>query len=211
MNKKSVISVMVVAMLLTVSLYFVGGTYARYATEFTGEASLQVAKWDVKIKGQEDDSTKELTLNFKVNENENVVEGKIAPDVTATATAEIDLKGTEVAVDVKLADTLKTAIAGAAEELGIEAEDLAITVDVKLEGDGNTDKVTATTPSEMYKIALPDKTSGFTAGNSVVTITVTAAWTNNDGHNEKDTAAGKTAGTLSVPVNVTVQQHIDED
>ena len=53
MQKRTVISVIVVAMLLVISLYFVGGTYTRYVSEYTGTAKTQVAKWNVTLKVQQ--------------------------------------------------------------------------------------------------------------------------------------------------------------
>lgn len=212
MDKKTVKLVIVVAMLLVIALYFVGGTYARYASEYNGTASLNVAKWATKIKGDEVGENTTLTLNFTTEDNDNVVSGKIAPEVTATAKAEIDLEGTEVAVDVLIAGTqgdLENAISSAVESLGMEAGDISIKAEVTAEGSASS-KVQATEEGKKYQIDLPDKSSGFTKGNSIVTISIKVTWKNNDDHNTNDTSAGKTAGTLSVPVKLTVQQHIDE-
>ena len=97
MNKKSVKTIMVVAMLVAVSFYFIGGTYARYTESFDGSASIDVAKWAVKLTEAEGgEETTLQQLEFQVQANENVVPGKIAPDVTAKAKAQIDLTGTEV-------------------------------------------------------------------------------------------------------------------
>ena len=211
MRKRTVGSAVAVCMLVAFSFYFIGGTYARYTTDFTGTAKLNVAKWATKVKDGAAEST-DLTLNFTTEENPNVVSGKIAPDVTATAKAEIDLEGTEVAVDVLLKSgegSIEDAVNTAVADLGMKASDIKFELEVKLEGDEGGSKVTETTPGEEYKITLPDAASGFTDGNSIVTVNLKVTWTNNDTNSADDTAAGKKAGELSIPVKVTVQQHID--
>ena len=123
MDKRTVKLVMIVAMLLVVCLYFVGGTYARYASEFSGDATVSVAKWAVKVDGEESET---LNINFKVQDNKFVVADKIAPSVTAKAEAEVDLEGTEVAVDliVETGDDFDSKI----EALGLHTDEVVFGV-----------------------------------------------------------------------------------
>lgn len=56
-------------------------SYARYLTSIDTSSDAVTAKWAVSVKeGSNELSTQKLTLT--VNENENVVAGKIAPDST---------------------------------------------------------------------------------------------------------------------------------
>ena len=182
MNKRTTKMAMVVLMVLAVALYFVSGTYARYTETFEGSGTADIAAWSVKLDGKTASETETLNLNFEVQENEYVVDGKIAPDVTAVATLELDLTGTEVAVELaaKVADSFDKSV------LGESAADVV---------------VTATTSNGSDTIGVNEI--------GKVTVTITVTWTNEDAHSVSDTAAaGK---TLTIPVELTVKQHVLND
>lgn len=44
--------------------------------------------------------------------------------------------------------------------------------------------------------------------NKTTKVTVTVVWTNDENNNEVDTATGKAAGTIELPINIIVKQHI---
>lgn len=77
-------------------------SYARYLTSIDTSSDAVTAKWAVSVKegSNELSSTQKLTLT--VNENENVVAGKIAPGSTATGEFVIDSTGSEVAIDYEV-------------------------------------------------------------------------------------------------------------
>lgn len=193
MTKNKVKLIMVVLMLMVVCLYFVSGTYARYASEITGNAAVTVAKWDVDFSDGTNALENDFDLTFTVNENANVVSGKIAPSTTATATIEVDLTGTEVAVDYVASIT----------------EDALETL-----FDDSADSVTVTTTAKVNGV---EDTSGtvnlvgdkaFEADNGKVEITITLTWANDDANNVSDTTVGAAGGTLTLPVTVSLTQHI---
>ena len=101
MNKKKVEILVVTLVIVAVALYFIASTYARYTTELTAKTDVQVAKWSVKWK---DGNKEEKDITLKVAENDpnkdNVVSGKIAPGLKLSDELEIDLAGTETAVEV---------------------------------------------------------------------------------------------------------------
>ena len=204
MTKRTVKSFMVIVMLLVVALYFVSGTYARYIDEFTGSADATVAKWAVKVGDAAVEN--KFTITLTEEENENVVNGKIAPDVTLNSNdVVIDLTGTEVAVDVK-AEIDPSELESALSALGESADDVTASATV-YKGESGT----ASGVVEDGKIPLPDQTTGFTAENGKFHIVVQVKWTNNESHNESDTTAGKTPVTLKIPVKVTLKQHLAKD
>ena len=77
-------------------------SYARYLTSIDTSSDAVTVKWAVSVKegSNELSSTQKLTLT--VNENENVVAGKIAPGSTATGEFVIDPTGSEVAIDYEV-------------------------------------------------------------------------------------------------------------
>ena len=196
MKKKTVISVMVVVMLFAVSLFFVGGTYARYATDFSGNAEGDIAAWKVKIGESET-----LTLNFTPEtETGTVVGSKIAPGRKLKADVELNLEGTEVAVDVEASlEQAKQAITTA---FGLSADKVSISTSMSEGGTTNGDGSTT--------IALKDG-AAFGADDKY-TLTITIEWTNDDSNNSDDTSVGKGESlNYSLPVTLKAQQHLSSD
>lgn len=97
--KKKNIGLMVIAVLLlvvTVSL----STFAIYKSTSTGNAKVEVAKWVVKVDGNNMVTTDTFTLaDVEWATNTDVKEGKIAPGSTGTLELEIDASESEVSVD----------------------------------------------------------------------------------------------------------------
>lgn len=207
MQKRTVISVMVVIMLLVVALYFVGGTYARYIDDFTGSGSVNVAKWAVKV-GESESET--FTLSFEVeNSNNDVVSNKIAPSVSASSKLNVDLNGTEVAVDliVEKGDDFDSTL----ESLGFKTDQVELKITSSPDNTSNIPGVTGTgTKSSPWVIPLQDDTA-FTGSNGVFGVELTLKWENDEAKNENDTKVGKQGGTIKVPVKVTVKQHITSE
>lgn len=193
MTKNKVKLIMVVLMLMVVCLYFVSGTYARYASAITGNAAVAVATWDVDFSDGTSALENDFDLTFSVNQNANVVSGKIAPSTTATAKIEVDLSGTEVAVDYAARiteDALETLF-------GDSADSVTVTTTAKVNG------VEDTTGTVNL---VGDK--AFEADNGKVEITITLTWANDDANNVSDTTVGAAGGTLTLPVTVSLTQHI---
>ena len=195
MTKRTIKGIIAMLMLLTVCLYFVSGTYARYASSVSGRAAVTAAKWAVAFKNGENEAlVNDFDLAFTVTANENVVPNKIAPQTTATAEIQVDLTGTEVAVDY-VATVDESALA---DYFGASKDDVQVTTSAKVNGVEDT---TGT-------IKLVNE-NAFTANNGKVTITITLTWTNNDEHNVSDTAVGEAATSLEFPVTLKLQQHIE--
>lgn len=187
MTKKSRAAIIVMLLLIAVALYFVSGTYARYASSSTGTGTANVAKWSVKVGEQPIEKNFELTLTPNVDPN--IASGKFAPTSTLTSQdVQLDLTETEVAVDV-------TATVDDS-ELKSKIGESKITTELKLGEETLTSGVAKTLTLQDIK----------TAKN----IKVTVKWDNEENqHNESDTKIGTTEETLSIPVTLKVEQHIN--
>ena len=191
-------AILLVVILLLV-VYLISSTYARYSTVGEAEGKVDIAKWAVVIKGKNgtndvtlDSTTRDIT--FTVQSNTDVVPGKIAPAVTAVSEVELDLTGTEVAVDF-------TPTIGAYTPDNLPSAD-KITLTSAVEG--------GTVGSTNY-IPLVNN-SAFTPSNGKKKVTLTLTWANDDTNNADDTATGMLADgsrTITIPVTLTVQQHIN--
>lgn len=190
MHKNKVLKLFAVLILLAVSIFFIAGTFSRYTKTGEGNAKIDVASWAVAIKnGDTTLNTTTQDINFVVADNDYVVSNRIAPATTATADIDVYLAGTEVAVDL-------IANLGIASNLPTGAT-LSMTVDG-----------TSYTAGSAATIALPSG-QAFNATNGKKTVRLTLTWENSDERNTTDTAAGEAGSTVTVPITVTAQQHID--
>ena len=190
MRKNKVLKLSIALILLVIAIFFIAGTYSRYSTTGKANAKVDVAKWDVAIKNGDtalNTTTKDIV--FVVEPNEYVVPERIAPATKATADIDVYLAGTEVAVDL-IAELGTTANVP-------EGATLSMTID------GAT-----YTAGDKATFALPNG-QAFTAQNGKKTVKLTLTWDNSDSRNVTDTAAGIAAKTVTVPITVTAQQHID--
>ncbi len=188
-------AIFVVIALLLVA-YLISSTYARYSTVGEANGKVDIAKWAVVMKADDGTTLNSTTqdITFTVQSNTEVVPGKIAPAVTAKAEIELDLTGTEVSVDF-------TPTIGAYTPSTLPSAD-KITLTSEVEG--------GTVGSSNY-IPLVGN-SAFTASNGKKKVTLTLTWANDDENNADDTATGMLADgsrTITIPVTLTVQQHIN--
>lgn len=188
-------AIFVVIALLLVA-YLISSTYARYSTVGKANGKVDIAKWAVVMTADDGTTLNSTTqdITFTVQSNTEVVPGKIAPAVTAKAEIELDLTGTEVSVDF-------TPTIGAYTPSTLPSAD-KITLTSAVEG--------GTVGSSNY-IPLVDN-SAFTASNGKKKVTLTLTWANDDENNADDTATGMLADgsrTITIPVTLTVQQHIN--
>ena len=188
-------AIFVVIALLLVA-YLISSTYARYSTVGEANGKVDIAKWAVVMTADNGTKLNSTTqdITFTVQSNTEVVPGKIAPAVTAKAEIELDLTGTEVSVDF-------TPTIGAYTPSTLPSAD-KITLTSAVEG--------GTVGSSNY-IPLVGN-SAFTASNGKKKVTLTLTWANDNENNADDTATGMLADesrTITIPVTLTVQQHIN--
>lgn len=104
-NKSTGKTVLIVILLVVTIVALVLATYAwaKYTTTINGEASAQVAKWNIS-------TTKGESLYSKTFEH--VTAERIAPGTDGSVDATIDVSGTEVDVDYKMSIVSVTAEEG---------------------------------------------------------------------------------------------------
>ena len=100
--------IILLALLLITAIVFSMYAYAKYKTTLTGNGTATVAKWSFKVNGQTQ-TIPDIDLATTMKENNNVVEGKLAPGTEGSFELNLDATGSEVAIDynIKLAVTEK--------------------------------------------------------------------------------------------------------
>lgn len=202
MTKKTVKSLIAVLMLLTVCLYFISGTYARYTSTASGTVEVEVAQWAVAINNVDMVANDTFNITFTEVENDYVVNNKFAPTSKLYADFVIDPNGSEVAIDYSF--TL-----GAIESDGTATipDSLKVSKVVKMNGDVEGDTLTAGQDNTYTgTINLASQTAELTDAQAV-TVRVYVEWTD-DGPNATDTALGDEAPTLTMEVTAIATQHV---
>lgn len=197
--------VIITLMLLVVCLYFVAGTYARYAWKGTATGTAAVAKWQVGF-GTTQTATQEV--EFTVNENQDVATGKIAPGCTATGQFVLNPEGSEVSIDYKfkIDDTqLPKGVNMKVSSVTINGEEISRGEDeeyyTKTFALGGRDKLTADDSSTVI-ISVTWISDGETANSG-----------SPDGYlNNADTKEGRKPDeqrSITLPVTVVMEQHVN--
>lgn len=172
--------------LFVVSILLVNNNYAKYSNLAVLDND-ETTDWKVTITNDTKDLRDTQEISFKVEDNPNVVAGKMAPGCKAVATIEVDLIGTKVPVEIKiLADKSKLS--------------KSMKLSAKIDGESYT--IGSTSVIEL------ENNSEFTEENGKKVITLELEWINNDGNNKSDTLIGVRGGTIKVPVTINVAQHI---
>ena len=194
-RRSSVRKYTVLALVVFAIIAVIGGTYSRYSSTGNANATVEVAKWAVKLNGTNISSaTGTVTPKLTYADNSNVAADKLAPGRSATFNIELDPTGSEVAIDYTLEIKALTGITNSSSTIAVTGATYVI---------GTGDSATATITNGT--ISIPETLADVQA-NKKVTVTVTVTWTNGD--NTADTANGVAAAPITVPVDVTAQQHI---
>lgn len=189
MKKKKVLAVLIALLLVVGAGVY---TYARYTYSKQGSGEVNVAKWAVALKQGGTEVSDNFTLALALSENNYVVNGKIAPDRSATATLDVDLTGTEVATDIDVDLSGVTGLPAGMTISSVTANGSAMTKN------GN-----------VYSTIVDLKSDKTAISTNKVTLVITATWENDDANDATDTTRGEAAGKISVPVVVTAKQHIE--
>lgn len=191
MKKKRVLAVLVALLLVVGAGVY---TYARYTFSRTGSGDVDVATWVVALKQGGSSVSDNFTLNLTLGANNNVVNNKIAPGRSATATLVLDLTGTEVATDYEVDLSTVTGLPDGMSITGVTADGVALTE--------------TSTGSGIYTGSVALNAGKTAIADNEVELVITATWVNDENNNANDTTYGTAARTLSIPVTVTAKQHI---
>lgn len=182
-----------IAIIVLAIIAIVGGTYARYSATSYPNASLTIAKWAVAFKTNGAPISETNKVTFTVESSPNVAPNRIAPSYSAVGNAQVDLTGTEVSVDLAAKinpEDIKAAF----------GEDVSDRINVSLKVNGSVPSSDTTTVSYSS-----------IKNNPVVDVQVVVEWVDNNSRatNESDTALGATGASKTIPVTLTVTQHVD--
>lgn len=205
-NRKMLIIVLLLAILLC--LYFVANTYSKYTSTSESNSTVTAAKWSISVNDTDVSSGNTFDENKLLKltpiDSTKVATGTIAPTSSVQGTIELDPTGTQVALKYKIKfGTITYSGSKTAPEITISG----VTVKV---GSSTTSTTLTQNIDGDYEgtIALPasNGTTSAMTSDQIQNITVTATWKESD--DTTDTAVGIEAGTITVPVTVTVEQDV---
>ncbi len=197
MKKVNYLLMGAIALLVTIAGGTIGATLSRYQSEATTTPQLDVAKWYVKVGGEDisDGEQKQFNAIIDWEENENISkdeENLIAPGSKGTISFEIEADQTQVPIDY----TVKINTEEIKEHSQIKITDVTATPnnesDSKL---NNIEDYTYTGGIDLDDISKPIK------------ITINLEWTAL-GSESDDTALGAESPILSLPITFTASQRI---
>ena len=196
--RKGILVVLAIFLLVAI----IGGTYARYISTATGSGDVNIAKWAVKV-GATDISKTSGTFNLTFDANNaDTVANKVAPGGSATAYVDVDLSGTEVSVDFTCA--LGETATALEDVFGTNyASKVTVSVGTPVL-QGSTTGMTLDAANKVVKV----DSSSTTAMSGTVRVPITLTWTNADGNNAADSNTGAIKSGVTIPVTLSVQQHI---
>ena len=186
-RKYGIIYILLILLVSIAAILYLQSTMAQYRTEAEGTGTAEVALWNVKFKGNEAQFGETINMDFTANTSAYVVEGKIAPSLSATGTGTIRLTDTETAVKY----TLEA-------EIPEEYQDLNLTI-TGVKANGSTLTPSAGVYSQI--VQLPDGKAFENADDIDLEITVT--WANGT----NDTPIGEAGEPIELPITVIVEQY----
>lgn len=102
MKKARGFIMMFTLMLMVVGAYFVAGTYAKYTSEVTGTATVEVARWS--FVDDNETTTVNVTLDGTVDQN-TLIDGLVAPGTSGSFGVNVNTANTDVGVNYTIAVT----------------------------------------------------------------------------------------------------------
>ena len=193
MNYNKKINKVLCMILLLFFIYFIKNvqTYSKYNTENDGRDSTTVAQWNVKI-GKNNlnngyDFSNELVL--KIENNKNVIDGKIAPGTSIS---------TQFSLDCSECETSLKYIVKPSQIKCDEKEDSRFIV-ASIDNEKNTMKYDE---KEEYYFGIIEARDAY----KIINIKATVNWNNDDENNVADTESGVENSIIVLPLTVRVEQ-----
>ena len=101
-NKSVLILALVLILAIILSIY----AYSKYTSSYKGSSTSTVAKWSFKVNGHSDEEIGDIDFVQTIENQNNVVEKKLAPGTQGKFELTLDGTGSEVAIDYKIALTI---------------------------------------------------------------------------------------------------------
>ena len=101
-NKPVLILALTLMLAIILSIY----AYSKYTSSYKGSSTSTVAKWSFKVNGHSDEEIGDIDFVQTIENQNNVVEKKLAPGTQGKFELTLDGTGSEVAIDYKIALTI---------------------------------------------------------------------------------------------------------
>lgn len=223
MTKKNRIIVrllVVLAALTLISCCFLGTTFARYTSNGSGSASVEVAKWEITMEGAGTDGSLDVTFGKLSPSADPYVAGNTRTNstgkqlvATITNASAVDAKIEIAAAALKFLDTADAEITDTTVKANAEA-----VLSVKLYYTTNatpsqvSDYTEITADANSFVLIGTDSTTaaatGVFAKNTPVYVYAEAVWTSKDAADSDavDTSVGKNVAKVSTTITYTATQ-----
>lgn len=190
-NRKLLICLCVISVL--VAIYFVTSTYGLFESETSLVIDESIAKWEIIVNDTNIVKNSHFTVdNINIVENDNVLDGKMAPGTLGYFDIVINPSLSDVSIRYDISFDFDDLLSG-------------FTVENIEEINGNN---LIRTDKNVYTgyILLDDVKDGVTN-----TVRVYIKWSNSDDNNEEDSVIGTTTdNSISIPITVNVMQYFGE-
>ena len=213
MNRK--VKILVILAFLFLVVLFGSYSYSKYRSDITGQASTDVAKWNITVNGcnivtpdpsnsacfeskENDDGTVTIVRNFNITEftysnsdTANVKRDKIAPGSSGEFVLRIKPMDTQVSIKYTIRSYIKD-------------DDFALEYYIK--GPNDTDRILVPENGYVGYIMYNPANAG---NNYEDVITFYVDWLNDESANEKDTKIGTKSADpkLDIPIEITFEQY----
>lgn len=182
---KSKAKLFAMILLIFAILAFIIG--AGFNTSYSKSDDRAITNWKIAIKSDAKDLNDTRKMNFVIQDDPNIAKGRIAPGSKAIATIEVDLRETTSPVEI-ITDVDKTNISS---QLNL----------------------TAKIGNEEYEVGTgiiikPENEKLFTNDDGIKVIELELEWDYEGNDDKLDTELGIMAGTISIPVTISVSSNI---
>ena len=99
-------SVLILALALILAIILSIYAYSKYTSSYKGTSTSTVAKWSFKVNGHSDEEIGDIDFVQTIENQNNIVEKKLAPGTQGKFELTLDGTGSEVAIDYKIALTI---------------------------------------------------------------------------------------------------------
>lgn len=184
--------IFLIAILSVVLVINIRKTYALFESEISGTTDVEIANWVIEVNNQNVTSgtTQEFDLtNFQIEEKVNVLPGKIAPGIVASAEINIVPKDLDVSAEY---------------EINIDTTNLEENMNFTFTSNLSGGRILEQISDSKYigTILLKDQFPNMTDK-----LKVNLEWVNNEDYNDSDTVLAKdTLATISIPITVNFKQ-----
>lgn len=191
--KTKILYIITILMLVTL-VYFVSSSYALFESEKTIVVHPETAKWNIVINGKNINTIENFVIDsFNIEENENTLEGKIAPSLSGYFDIEIDPTNTDTSIMY---------------EVIFDFNNLEPTIKVdKIEEINGYSLKQVNENTYSNKITLSEIKSGVKHN-----IRVYIEWVNDEEKNQVDSLIGTDInGSIEIPVIIDIKQYLGEE